>query len=144
MIFQNCCPKHPIKAFLVPNLRILIFAKMLDKNIRHIRGHWFKIWQWIFRQWIPAWKYPNKRFFVPNVSTFYFCTKLCILKNSRVLISKIAIMFFKQFFFCFQKIHKYEFFLKPQRFPFFKWNFLWTSFYLVDLIKLELDVIKLN
>ena len=89
MIFQNCCPKHPIKAFLVPNLRILIFAKMLDKSIRHIRGRWFQIWQWIFRQWIPC-----KQFFVLNVSIFYFCTKLCILKNLRVLISKIAIMFF--------------------------------------------------
>ena len=27
MVFRNCCPKHPNKAFLVPNLRILIFER---------------------------------------------------------------------------------------------------------------------
>ena len=26
-VFQNCSPGHPNKAFLVPNLRILIFAR---------------------------------------------------------------------------------------------------------------------
>ena len=26
MVFQNCCPKHPNKSFLVLNLRIFIFA----------------------------------------------------------------------------------------------------------------------
>ena len=26
-VFKNCCPKHPNKAFLVPNLRTLIFAQ---------------------------------------------------------------------------------------------------------------------
>ena len=27
MVFLNCCPKHPNNAFLVPNSRILIFAR---------------------------------------------------------------------------------------------------------------------
>ena len=38
--------------------------------------------------------YPNKVFFVLNVSVFYFCMKLRVLKNSRALISKITIVFF--------------------------------------------------
>ena len=36
-----------------------------------------------------------KHFFVLNVSICYFCMKLGILKNFRVLISKMAIVFFK-------------------------------------------------
>ena len=36
IVFRNCSPKHPNKAFLVPNLRILIFAQ--NFAIRQIRG----------------------------------------------------------------------------------------------------------
>ena len=36
IVFQNCSPKHPNKAFLVPNLKILIFAR--NFAIRQIRG----------------------------------------------------------------------------------------------------------
>ena len=27
MVFQNCCPKHPKKLFLAPNLRIPVFTR---------------------------------------------------------------------------------------------------------------------
>ena len=36
MIFQNCCEKHPIKAFLVSNLKVFISA--LNFTIIQIRG----------------------------------------------------------------------------------------------------------
>ena len=43
MGFQNCCPKHPNKAFLVRNLRILIFAQ--NPAITQIGRCRLKIWQ---------------------------------------------------------------------------------------------------
>ena len=39
--FQNCCPRHPNEVFLVPNLRIFIFAQKFE--IKQIRGRWFQI-----------------------------------------------------------------------------------------------------
>ena len=51
------------------------------------------------------------RFFVLNVSIFYFCTKIHILENSRALISKMTIVSFK-----FQpKILRYEIFFKNSK-----------------------------
>ena len=50
MVFQNCCPKHPNKAFLVPNLRILVF-----------------VWNFAFRKIRCYFKYGNSFF-----SNFYY------------------------------------------------------------------------
>ena len=91
MVFQNCCLKHSIKVFLVPILRIFIYGTKLE--ITQMQRYWFQIWKWFFG--IPAQKYPSKAFFVLNVSIFYFWMELRILKNSRVLISKMAIICFK-------------------------------------------------
>ena len=79
----------------------------------------FQIWHWLF--WSLAWKYPNKAFFVLSVSIFKFSMKLCILKNSRLLITKMAIVFFQ----ISAKIPKYLI-LKLKSFFLFKWNFEWT------------------
>ena len=43
MVSQNCYPEHPNKAFLVPNLRILILLR--NFTIRQIGGRWLQIWQ---------------------------------------------------------------------------------------------------
>ena len=43
MVFQNYCPEHPNKAFLVANLKILIFAQ--NFAIRQIGGRWLQILQ---------------------------------------------------------------------------------------------------
>ena len=94
-MWQNCfritSQKYPNKAFLVPNSGIFVSSQKFA--IRQIRECWFQIWQWLF--WIPARKYRNKAFFMLNVISFYFCVKRRILKNSRVLISKTAIAFFR-------------------------------------------------
>ena len=92
VVFQNCHPKHSFKTFMVPSLRILVFVSSV--SVRQIWGRWFHIWKWFFRT--PARKYPNKAVFVLIVSIFYFWIKPRILKNSRVLISKIA-TFIKKF-----------------------------------------------
>ena len=94
-MWQNCfritSQKYPNKAFLVPNSGIFVSSQKFA--IRQIRECWFQIWQWLF--WIPARKYRNKAFFMLNIISFYFCVKRRILKNSRVLISKTAIAFFR-------------------------------------------------
>ena len=41
IVFQNCSPKHPSKAFLVLNLIILFFVQNLA--IRQIGGRWLQI-----------------------------------------------------------------------------------------------------
>ena len=100
--------KNTNKAFLVTDLAIFIFfLKIL--LIHKFEGADFK-WQYYFqigRLWEFSWrnfemreirgtrKYPNKPFFVVNVSIFYFCMKLHILKNLKTLISKMAIVFFQ-------------------------------------------------
>ena len=76
LVFQNCCPKHLNKAFLVLNLRILIFAQ--NFAIRQIRGHWFQIWQQLFK--IPAQKYTNKVLLVPNLRIFNFARNFVFWK----------------------------------------------------------------
>ena len=105
--------KYGNQTLLVPNIDIFIFSRNFAS--RQIRGVDFK-YDWLF--WIPVWKYPNKAVFVLNVNTFYFCVNLPILTNSRVLISKMAIVFFKFR----QKIPKYEIFFENSK-VFFKWNF---------------------
>ena len=68
----------PIKTFLVPNLRSFIFVT--NFAIRQIRGCR-----------IPARKYPNKVFLVLNV--FFILHGTSHVKNSKVLVSKMAIIF---------------------------------------------------
>ena len=46
MVFQNCCPKYLSKAFLVPNLRILTFARYFA--IRQFGGRLLEIQQIFF------------------------------------------------------------------------------------------------
>ena len=46
-----------------------------------------------FQNWFL--KHPSKTFLAPNLRICYFCTKLCILKNSKVLTPNMAIVFFK-------------------------------------------------
>ena len=77
ILFQNCYPKHPNKAFLVPNLKIYIFMK---------RFFYF------LQKCCP--KHPDNLFLIPNLRT-YFCTKLCNTTNSRALISNMTIFFKK-------------------------------------------------
>ena len=44
--FSNCCPKHSKKAFLVSDLKILIFA--WNFAIRQFGGRWLEIWNSLF------------------------------------------------------------------------------------------------
>ena len=90
MVFQNCCPKDPNKALLVPNLRILIFAGNLP--IRQFGGRWLEIQQQFVN--IPA-KDRNRAFMVPNLFIFSFWMKLCSFTNSSVLIKHLIIVFVK-------------------------------------------------
>ena len=90
MVFQNCCPKDPNKALLIPNLRILIFAENFP--IRQFGGRWWAIWQQFFN--IPA-KDSNGDFLVPNLFIFSFWMKLCSFTNSSVLIKHLIIVFVK-------------------------------------------------
>ena len=91
--FQPKIPaqKYPNMAILVPNLQIFILHQTLQSE-------------------------KFEAFFVLNVSIFKFCTKLRILKNSRLLIRKMEIVFFK-----FQpKVHKYKIFFENSKFFLFK------------------------
>ena len=89
--FWTSSLKIPKSGNFPSKFRDLYFAP--NFALRQIWRRWFQIWQWLFR--IPAQKYPNKAFFVVNVSIFYFYMKLPIMKNLRVLISKMAIVFFQ-------------------------------------------------
>ena len=91
IIFKLQSTNYPNQAYLVLNLRTFIFTWTFA--LRKIRGCWFQIWQWLFQ--IPAQKYPNKATFCPKCTYFNFCMKLRILKNSRVVISKMTIFFLK-------------------------------------------------
>ena len=68
MVFQNRCPKHPIKTFLVPNLRFLIFARNFvqsDKleGVDYQYDNNFSIFQ-------P--KDPNSTFYGPKFTIIFF------------------------------------------------------------------------
>ena len=89
IVFSNSTPKICKSGIFGPKFKDFYFVP--NVAISQIRRRWFQIWQWLFR--IPVWKYPNIAVFVLNVSTFYFCRNLRILKNSRVLISKMVIVF---------------------------------------------------
>ena len=91
IIFSNSSPKIPKLGIFPTKFKEFYFAP--NFAIRQIWGRLFQIWQWLFR--IQARKYPNEAFFVLSVSIFKFCMKLRILKNSRLLIRKMAIVFFK-------------------------------------------------
>ena len=66
ILFLNSSQKYPNQAFLVPNLRIFIFAP--SSATRQIRGFKFPIWQKFFQ--VPLWKYANQAFSVPNLRIF--------------------------------------------------------------------------
>ena len=87
--FLNSTPKTRKSSIFGSEFKDFCFAP--NVAIRQIWGRWFQIWQCLCR--IPVRKYPNKAVFVLNVRIFYFCVNLCILKNSWVLISKMAIFF---------------------------------------------------
>ena len=68
MVFQNSCPKHPNKTFLVPNLRFLIFARNFvqsDKleGVDYQYNNNFSIFQ-------P--KDPNSTFYGPKFTIIFF------------------------------------------------------------------------
>ena len=90
--FQPKIPaqKYPNKAILVPNLQIFILHQTLQSE-------------------------KFEAFFVLNVSIFKFCMKLRILKNSRLLIRKMEIVFFSN---SSQKYTNTKFSLKTQNFFF--------------------------
>ena len=89
IVFQNCSPKHPNMAFLVPNLRILIFAR--NFAITQIGRRWWQILQQFLN--IPAQRPKNlcgaKLIFV------LFWMKLYSVTNSKVLIKNLIIVFIK-------------------------------------------------
>ena len=95
IVFSNYNPKTCILGIFVPRFKDFYFAT--NFTIKQIWGCWFQIWQCHFG--IPARKYLKKHFVVVvvvvNVSSFCFCMKLRILKNLRVLISKMATVFFQ-------------------------------------------------
>ena len=100
---------------------IFFFLKIFrkSKQLNKFEGADFKYDNSFFkfkpkRNKFPARKYPNEAFFVLNVSIFYFCMKVRILKNSRVLILKMAIVFFNSS----QKYPNTKFSLKTQNFFF--------------------------
>ena len=89
MVVQNCCPKHPIKASLVPNSRILILHEtlLLDK----LEGIDYK-YDSSFSTFQP--KDPNRAFLVLRI-VFSFWIKPYVFANSRVLIKNLIIVFIK-------------------------------------------------
>ena len=91
IIFSNSSPKIHKLGIFGPKFTDFYFARNLA--IRQIWGRWFQIWEWLFR--ILAQKYPNEAFFVLNVSIFLVLHELRILKKSRLLIRKMAIVFFQ-------------------------------------------------
>ena len=91
IVFQKCSPKHPNKTFLVPNLRILIFA--WNFAIKQIRGRWLQMWQSFLN--IPAQR-PYRAFLVLSLYfLFLFWSKLYSFTNLRVLIKNLIIVFIK-------------------------------------------------
>ena len=102
-----------------PNIKDFYFVP--NFAVRRIWEHWFQICQCLFC--ILAWKYPNKAFFILNVSIFKFCTKLRIWKSLMVLIRKMAIVFFPN---PSQKYPNTNICWKTQIFFLFEWNIEWT------------------
>ena len=111
--FQLPDRKYPNLQFLVSNLRIFILHQTLHTD--KFEGVDFKYDNGFFE--FQSENNPIELFFFfsLNVSIFYLCMRLRILKNSRVLISKVAIDFFK-----FQlKIPKYKIFFENSKVSFF-------------------------
>ena len=87
MDFQNCCPRHPKKAFLFPKLRILIFVPLNKlEGVDNKYDNSFSIFQL---------KDPNRAFLVPIIF-FWFWMKLYVFTNSRVLIKNLIIVFIRR------------------------------------------------
>ena len=108
-IWQYFCQvfvqKYPNQACLIPNLRIFILHQTLQLD--KFDGVDFKYDNGSF-ELKP--KNTQIKHFLSKIKVF-FCMKLCILKNLRVLISKMAIVLFK-----FQlKIPKYQIFFENSK-----------------------------
>ena len=93
--FYNSSPN---KAFLVQNLGISIH-KFRHFPVRQIWGCWFQIWQYCFQ--IPAQKYPNKPFLVPNSGILIFSRNFTVYQ--------IRGCWFQTWQYCFQ--------ISPQNYP---------------------------
>ena len=63
IVFQNCYPKHPNKAFFVLNLRIFIFVQNFAFR---------KIWDW-FQLWLYIFQIPSK-----DTKIRHFCSWIYI------------------------------------------------------------------
>ena len=91
IVFSNSTLKIHKSDMFGPRCKNFYFTP--NVGIRQIWGRWFQIRQWLFRTAVR--KYSNKAVFVLNVSIFCFCMNLRRLKNSRVVISKMTIVFLK-------------------------------------------------
>ena len=93
IVFQIYGPKYPNKAFLVTFFVVAIIALVV------LLDFWYldKLEGADFKYDISFFKFQSKNTqkepFWSKFKNFYFCTKLCILINSRVLISNMAIIF---------------------------------------------------
>ena len=84
-------PKIRKLGILVSNLRIFILYQTLQ--LHKFKGVTFKYGNRFF-EFQPK-NIQRKHFFVVNLSIFYFCMKSRILKNLRVLILKMAMVYFQ-------------------------------------------------
>ena len=105
ILFWNSTTKICKSSIFDPKFKDFYFAP--NFAIRQIQGRWFQTRQWLF--WIPFRKFPNKTVFVLNV--FFIFAWIFALKNSRALISKMAIAYFKFQ----QNIARYEIFFENTR-----------------------------
>ena len=105
IVFQIYRPKYPNKAFLDPFFVVAVIA------VAVLLEFWYldKLESADFKYDISFFKFQSKntqkRSFWSKFKNFYFCTKLCILINSSVLISNMATIFQT----CSPKLRKYIF-----------------------------------
>ena len=105
-IFKFLLKNTQIRRFWLQILRIFILHQMLqldnfeDVDFKYGNG---------FPEFQSVQKYTNKEVFVLVVNISHFCMNLHILKNSRVLISNMEIVFVFKFQ---QKIPKYKVFFE--------------------------------
>ena len=88
--FQSCSPKHPNKAFLVPNLRILIFCMKLCNQTN---------WRALITNMTITFENSSPKtqqsIFGPKFIFFWFWMKLYSFTKSRVVIKNLIIVFIK-------------------------------------------------
>ena len=110
--FWNSSPKYPIKAILVPNLRIFIFGR--NFVFGKIWGCWCKTPQWLLR--VPTQKYPNKtisvlhlRVFFPRNITFWQIEGAGVKHDNSFLNSKIRYFQCKSSFYLHEALYELKF-----------------------------------